>query len=185
MLVNDTHYSTHTTLHTATYYYLKLSVGKKTLTNGFPNGFPNGFLVCHGAIRGQLHLSCLWRAYVSIRQHTSAYVSIRQHTCSSPMSSTGLPLDATTTASLDFSLDNPSAPSLLCMQTYVSIRQHTSAYVSIRQHPSAPSLPPSRALCIPPPFLSSFSRWLCVSRSLSISASLGALLLNFGLGFRV
>jgi hypothetical protein len=56
MLVHDTHYSTHTTLHTATCYYWKLSVGKETLTNGFPNGFPNGFTngfpVCQCAIHG-------------------------------------------------------------------------------------------------------------------------------------
>jgi hypothetical protein len=52
------------------------------------------------------------RAYVSIRQHTSAHVSIRQHT---------------------------SAYGSIRQHTpaYVSIRQHTSAYVSIRQHTTA------------------------------------------------
>jgi hypothetical protein len=52
------------------------------------------------------------RAYVSIRQHTSAYVSIRQHT------SAYVSIRQHTSA-------------------YGSIRQHMSAYVSIRQHTSA------------------------------------------------
>ncbi len=59
------------------------------------------------------------RAYVSIRQHTSAFVSIRQHT------------------SAYVSIRQHTSAYVSITSAYVSIRQHTSAYVSIRQHTSA------------------------------------------------
>jgi hypothetical protein len=64
-------------------------------------------VLCFRVRYSSLILSLKGRAYVSIRQHTSAYVSIRQHT------------------SAFVSIRQHSS-------AYVSIRQHTSAYVSIR-----------------------------------------------------
>jgi hypothetical protein len=88
-------------------------------------------------------------AYVSIRQHTSAYVSIRagpraaaasdahaaacrrrfssirQHTFSHAVSLRPVMRSAYVSIRSAY------------VQSYVSIRQHTSAYVSIRQHTSA------------------------------------------------
>jgi hypothetical protein len=79
-------------------------------------------------------------AYVSIRQHTSAYVSIRQHT--SAYVSRGAIRQHTfsleealkCSSTCHCVLRSASAPEScvgICLHTYVSIRQHTSAYVSI------------------------------------------------------
>ncbi len=86
------------------------------------------------------------RAYVSIRQHTSAGDSIRQHTSAYVSIRTiveaALGLRAYTHARVTWIVQQEGQ--YACWHSirqhtsaYVSIRQHTSAYVSIRQHTSA------------------------------------------------
>jgi hypothetical protein len=63
-----------------------------------------------------------WRAYVSIRQHSSAYVSTEMEYM------TLMEMQYMTLASRFKSI------CFICWRMLTSIRQHTSAYVSIRQH---------------------------------------------------
>jgi hypothetical protein len=107
------------------------------------------------------------RAYVSIRQHTSAYVSIRQHTSAyayvsmdTEVSAISMLVRSKTSALMFlFPIASLNCCEMICLHTsacvsirevkderidapaspsaYVSISQHTSAYASIRQQTSA------------------------------------------------
>jgi isocitrate/isopropylmalate dehydrogenase len=93
-------------------------------------------------------LDLLQRAYVRIRQHTSAHVSIRQTysfgsapTRIRPHSSAFVSIRQHTSAyvSIRQTYSFASAPTRIRPHTsaYVSLRQHTSVYVSLRQYTSA------------------------------------------------